>query len=829
MAITQDSATIDGVNGLSLFGNYFDWYPANNSLVISPWGLDNPDGFSAEIGLEGEWYLNSLSFFRNEFDQELQVTIDDGTDGGWIGFLELYNVGGDIVLDSIDVSYLHGGNRQIKLTLGSGYYHAINIWDDEEAPDTYSGHSITLTDGDTHSISTGDKDDTLTGANGNNAGGASVVMLGDGDNRVDGRNSSFGILEAGNGDDTVTLNAWSRSVDLGDGDNLFTLGAGGEIGSSLHAGDDDDTLILETEAEILSAVLDDGRNTVTLGADARIEHLRLGEDGDTVRLGAGARIDHLESFDGNDRLTLDGGARIDTAETGAGNDTVRAGEGARIDYLALGEGNDRLVVENGARLRQVTGWAEDGGGTNGNHTVILQGDGIDGNDTARIASLNLDAGNDSVTLTGDARINWMSLYTGTNTLVTGSGWLGTIQAEGRNTFDIGTGGAGWIDIYGDPGAGRSQTIATEGWIDRLVVSEVHSAAVTVEDGGGIDSLRLKGLRDRLTVERGGHVGDADLGGGNDAVLVKDGSDAEILRTRTGADRIELRGDADADWIAAGLGNDLVRLIGRGEVGTLDTSSGNDTVVVNRTEVGVAYLGAGDDLLKMTNMGGSSIFLGGEGVDTADLSALRFSADIDLGSLGYVTQSNGARVRINGFENLVGTGNADTLAGNADDNRILGRNGADHVSGGGGHDTLDGGLGWDTLDGGAGRDVLRGSAGRDVLIGSTGFDFLDGGIHNDRLEGGGNGDTLVGGDGNDTLTGDGGFDEFVFDADDGSDILTDFTLGWDRIAFEGATGLGDIGFAAAGGGSDTELSFGATSVLVEGVAVADLQESANFVF
>jgi serralysin len=116
-----------------------------------------------------------------------------------------------------------------------------------------------------------------------------------------------------------------------------------------------------------------------------------------------------------------------------------------------------------------------------------------------------------------------------------------------------------------------------------------------------------------------------------------------------------------------------------------------------------------------------------------------------------------------------------------------------VKGTDGNDTLVGTDRNDIIFGLAGDDTLQGGAGNDVLIGGLGKDILEGGVGNDLL---------IGGLGIDTLTGGAGKDIFAFTEDpfaEGTpvtaangisvlnkpDILTDFTVGEDVLAFNGA--------------------------------------------
>ena len=97
-------------------------------------------------------------------------------------------------------------------------------------------------------------------------------------------------------------------------------------------------------------------------------------------------------------------------------------------------------------------------------------------------------------------------------------------------------------------------------------------------------------------------------------------------------------------------------------------------------------------------------------------------------------------------------------------------------------------------GGEGNDELIGNdGGSDRLFGEAGNDILNGKRGNDLLDGGDGNDTLRGGRGNDTLTGGAGNDRFVMDYL-GRDIVTDFTLGEDKIAIDEAFTVSDLGHA-----------------------------------
>ena len=106
--------------------------------------------------------------------------------------------------------------------------------------------------------------------------------------------------------------------------------------------------------------------------------------------------------------------------------------------------------------------------------------------------------------------------------------------------------------------------------------------------------------------------------------------------------------------------------------------------------------------------------------------------------------------------------------------IDGGKGNDSLYGSDGSDTLYGGMNDDYLEGGADNDSLLGETGNDYLAGDAGRDYLDGGKGNDTLSGGAGNDSLWGGAGDDKLYGGDDTDVFIYKANEGKDIIYDWT-------------------------------------------------------
>jgi Ca2+-binding RTX toxin-like protein len=192
----------------------------------------------------------------------------------------------------------------------------------------------------------------------------------------------------------------------------------------------------------------------------------------------------------------------------------------------------------------------------------------------------------------------------------------------------------------------------------------------------------------------------------------------------------------------------------------------------------------------------------------------------------------------GHDRLWGQGGHDKLYGRSGNDRLWGQDGNDDLDGGAGHDRLYGGAGHDKLygrsgndrlEGGSGDDRLWGQDGHDVLKGMSGDDRLDGGSGRDKLYGGAGNDVLKGGSGNDRLSGGAGEDTFVFQKNGGSDTVTDFRDGHDRIDVRGLSGVDSLSdLNVVQGEHDVMLAHGTDILVLKGVTVSDLDNS-DFIF
>ena len=266
------------------------------------------------------------------------------------------------------------------------------------------------------------------------------------------------------------------------------------------------------------------------------------------------------------------------------------------------------------------------------------------------------------------------------------------------------------------------------------------------------------------------------GSGNDSVLHDVGEctgpiclrgvDVPVAMTLTGGDGDDtLAGSFGDDTISGGNGSDT--LSGAAGSDSLTGGSGNDTLTP----------GVGDD----------NTIDGGADADTVSYDdgrgggvAVTLNEGAGGNDGGPDDDAAGGRETVIGMENLIGSGNADTLTGDGAFNTVQGRGGDDVIRGGIGQDSLEGEDGTDTLDYGDHAAAVtvaldtsgffkNGSAGENDR--TVGFEAASGGLGGDTLTSGypaGNPVRLEGALGNDTLTGGASDDTLVGDA--GSDVV-----------------------------------------------------------
>ena len=225
----------------------------------------------------------------------------------------------------------------------------------------------------------------------------------------------------------------------------------------------------------------------------------------------------------------------------------------------------------------------------------------------------------------------------------------------------------------------------------------------------------------------------------------------------GSDGNDVFGNTPASEIFKGrLGNDVYSYLMSG-TDTITDTGGNDELRVSVVDaegipVQTSFKRVGNDLVVTQSGEGNSVTVIGAFSAGTALEAMTLvyedgsRSDQTLDLVGSAEDSPDGNTNI-----FVGTETADTIE-SAQSGWFFGAGGNDVITLSDGDDKVYAGDGDDVIYPGLGINELYGEAGDDIILGSTGDD------------------RIVGGKGDDLLSSGDGFDQFVFNTDDGKDVI-----------------------------------------------------------
>ena len=251
---------------------------------------------------------------------------------------------------------------------------------------------------------------------------------------------------------------------------------------------------------------------------------------------------------------------------------------------------------------------------------------------------------------------------------------------------------------------------------------------------------------------------------------------------------------------------------------------------------------GDGNDNIEGKAGADVLDGGVGTDTLTYSSSPAAVIINLAT-GTVNGGDAVGDTFTNFENLIGSGYADTLTGDGNSNNIQGGAGNDNIEGKAGADVLDGGAGTDTLTYSsspaavvinlATGTVNGGDAEGDVIsnfeniIGSAFADNLIGNVNSNNIQGGAGNDILQdGGGGNDIFSGGTGADSFIISTAPGTVTITDFNIiDGDKINVSVYnTNFAQLLNSAQDNGYNCDITLGNKTITLINYTKSNMQES-----
>ncbi|NVJ97967.1 MAG: hypothetical protein HWE25_07440 [Alphaproteobacteria bacterium] len=638
-------------------------------------------------------------------------------------------------------------------------------------------------------------------------------------------------LRGGDGDDSISGNGGFDSLSGGAGDDLLLVNANNDF-TTLSGGDGEDTADFRqvgTSLTIDLAAGTAGRNPSPSFDLDSIEHVVGTLFGDDTITG-NAGNNYLSGESGDDRLA--GGCGDDTLEGGAGADTFvfeadfvsdlitdfTIGDDV-IDLSAMPATFSTLVISQSGpdTIVEVPDHGE----------ITLAG--VTATDLSvddfYFGDTSLEGTDGDDLIQGQFRDETLDGGLGDDTLRGGDG---NDTLKGGDDNDLLAGEAGSDVIDGGLGNDTVQvhagiaSSASDVWDTDAVTRQV-----TIAEGGMTYSY--EGGRNREGVGAGEEISSGQYyweitmdeissGGGNLYVA---------LAAPAGSDWTQNLADIDGSLMLRGNGQIYEgdgRRAGRDEKG-LDSLKEGDVI-------GVAF---------DADTGAIWISINGKwqnGATAAEVAAGDTSGAIMTGiTEAYVPTAGGHSTSSRGGHTATIIVDSDSFTQSVPEGfSAYGSIGAAPTGG----DTVDGGDGEDVIDfsqletgvdmtGVSLSDVGGALIGGDLyqnmehLIGSAQDDLLSGGDGDNNISGNCGDDTIIGGAGDDTLTGGEGADLFTLTSGFGTDTVTDFTSGEDKIDLRGSgydywdivDGLGDVGGVATfNDGNGNTLTFA-------GIAAGDI--------
>lgn len=652
--------------------------------------------------------------------------------------------------------------------------------------------------------------------------GQDLTIFGFGGNDNISASSPYGLIDGGNGNDTLTGGEIPGSrqpgwdwVEGGSGNDVLKGGEGGDL---LAGGSGDDRLFGGGGADHLiggsgNDRLDGGAGDDIVTLDGDINHIENGKPAYLgVRVGgAGADVFKVLAHGGGEFGTRGAGQKFLVSNLIADFNPKQVGE--RIDFSAFGwitSFSDLVFKEwKAGTVPMVTISASNGAD---NAFVTLR--------NVKRSQLRAEhfvlAASAPGSSKGTVRNDTLTGNAGANTMDGGPGADTMIGRTGDDTYMVDNTRDKVVEL---PGGGYDTILARIAYtLPNNVEALALAGSANLNATGNAERNRLRGNDGHNRLDGKGEADDMAGGKGNDVYVVDNQLDTVTEYANEGRDTVQ----SSVSWT---LGDHLENLMltGTGNINGTGNAAAN-----------VLTGNAGDNILDGAQ--GADRMLGGNGNDTyyvdhkgdAVVEGVNSGIDTVYASLDLTLSAN--------VENGVLVGRAGRLTGNALDNRLIGNALANTLSGGTGHDVLDGGAGADRLLGGVGDDIYHVDNARDVVIetakagtdtvvasitrtleanvenliltGSTNINGtgnalgnqLTGNHGNNALSGGAGNDVLRGGAGVDTLAGGTGNDTYILARGDGKGriVENDGTRGNKDVAlFEGGISANQLWFRRAG--------------------------------
>ena len=570
---------------------------------------------------------------------------------------------------------------------------------------------------------------------------ANTLKGGDGADVLEGQGGADN-LQGETGNDTLVGGAGDDTLVGGTGDDILRGGAGAD---QMDGGDGIDIVsyldsagAIEINLATATLVGSDTAGDVLVSIEG-VEGSAFSDD-----ITGTDTADQLHGAGGND--TLSGARGDDLLVGGLGNDTLQGDRGSDTYTYNVGDGDD-VIFDSGLLATAETDRLILGSGLNAADVILTR-------ETSQTDDVTLTFAGQIGSILLDEQFHDLDGSDGVEEIAFGDGTIWTARdLENAYLSQVSTTGNDVILAFdGDETlqGGLGNDTLKGGWGSDTYIYNVGDGDDVVIDSGGLATSNT----DRLVLGTGLNAADVILTRGtsqtDDVTLTFTGQIGSILLDEQfhdldGSDGVEEIAFGDGTiWTARQLesaylaqvstnGDDVILAFEGDE--TLEGGLGNDTLTGGKgADTYVYTAGDGDDVILEGGLGSSGDQLVLHGIAVADVTVIRSGVDTDDAILSF---AGGGSVKLD---------------------EQFRSNGWDTVE----QVVFDDGTAWDAAT------ILQNA----WFIGTPGDDTITGTSGNDNISGGAGADTLIGETGNDTLEGGVGADTYLFDAGDGTDVITD---------------------------------------------------------
>lgn len=398
------------------------------------------------------------------------------------------------------------------------------------------------------------------------------------------------------------------SVNLGSGNDTFTILATHHAQTQLNMGKGGDTAFIEAIS---------GKTTVKGGENNDIIHVRSA-DNLVDRIAAQLT---LQGGTGSDILNvMDFGDTSNNTGTLTNSQIAGLGMAGQIDYgsfelldLQLGSGQDRLnILSTHTAITQIDmGLGDDVATveTVSGETILKVGDGDDVVNIGTPGKL-LDFINAALVVKGGTGRDQLN--------VDDSGDVRDNQGRLSDSRISEFGMKGWIDY------GTFETLNLQMSLgnDALTIANTHDATTLISGSAGDDVIRIKAIAGETTLKTGDGNDEITISSANNTVdlikshlIISGGDGTDLLNVDDSGDRSSNNGELFDNQVT-GLGMSSPVEYSRIEAIAITLGAGNDTFTIRANNADAAFLdtGSGNDWVKVESIRGETTIKGGVGDD-----------------------------------------------------------------------------------------------------------------------------------------------------------------------------------------------------------------------